>query len=435
MNECITKINNLMKRESFWEWCAAVLFVLGIIVFPIHLRYSLLKDVMHQYGYINFFVLGATVILLLLKKQLSVLEKWMIFFWGIALISFFASNASITTGKSMAAFFNCLFPIALIVCRFREERASKIIKVILVCFNVFIVILLLNAIIEKVSGNAILSILVDVLKAQELRMYLEYPAPWRFFSLWGHALTNALLFNMFFILNDCYYRCVGKKYPKLIYFLIALVGVLLCASKTAIVVLVLYFIASSYRNKWIMIGSATGAVVLFLAGGFDLLIERFQTTALTSGRMERLLAYLNSTVYPLGMKMGYGTGSVFSIDEMEFFKAGFEFPILMHAFDYGVLFAIICIGSIYVYVTYHMWKKKQYCIWIGYSLLYAEINVYNGICLRNQDIFVITCVFTMLILTCCEILKNEQPDKESFSIEEDSEQEEPMDITTEEEQQ
>ena len=157
-----------------------------------------------------------------------------------------------------------------------------------------------------------------------------------------------------------------------------------------------------------MIGSGVGGIVVFFFGGFDLLIERFQTTALTSGRMERLIAYFDSGMYPLGIKMGYGTGTVFSVEEMVFYKAGFEFPLLMHALDYGVLFSVICIGSIYIYVTYHILKEKQYCIWMGYSLIYLEINVYNGICLRNHDIFILTCMFSMLILNMCRIKRQEE---------------------------
>lgn len=137
-----------------------------------------------------------------------------------------------------------------------------------------------------------------------------------------------------------------------------------------------------------------------MAGGFNMLIQRFQNHALTSGRVERLVMYFQSGQQPLGLLHGYGTNSIYK-ENMEMYKAGFEFPLMMYAYDYGIIFALIIVFSIYGYVSYHLLKKKQISMWIGYSLLYAQVNTYNGISLYNQDVFIILCVFSMLFINSC----------------------------------
>ncbi len=409
------KISRMMSDTDKMQMIACNLLLIGLILFPIHLRYALTQDTLKLYGQLNYAFVMALCILMYLKLKDHKFERadgLMTILWLFSAVPVLCSNYSIKTGKTLVVLFNLLVPTVIVLYHFEKKQFKRFMRYFLIIFDSFIVVLLICAVIEKVSGNIILTFMSDALSSKEYASYLGYMETdvWRFYSVWGHSLTNAVLFNSFFILNDLYFRSIEKRYPKVCFFMVALLGVLFCSSKTAIAVLLAYMIISSWKNKKLMIGCGIVIVLVLAFGGFDILLERIRGTSLTTGRLEAISAYFQSGICPLHFFKGYGSGFVYK-EQLYDMRAGFEFPVLMSALDYGILFSLLVFVGLYLYVTWYMLKRKCIMCWLGFSLLYAQFHTFNGLSLSNQDSFMWLCVFSMLLLNCAMLREDSSQKK------------------------
>ena len=392
---------------------------IGLIILPIHIRQLFFGELLGELSNINFLMCGVFLLFLATKQNYSKMEIVLVVLWLIVLVSLLASNREIAVKRTFSAICNCWLPVYIVFYKFEKNNVQKLVGRFLLAFNIFITGLLLLALVEKFTGGAVLHIFVSFfashgLECRDLLIYDSYSS--RFFSIWGHTLTNAILFNMFFIMNDLYYRCIRKKYPKWIFFVISLTGVLLCAGKTALVVLALYLVVTNWKDKkWFIVYGAVAAV-MYVMGAFDLIIQRFSEGTLTTGRVTALKEYFASGLYPFRFFWGYGTGTAY-LGDMSRFKAGFEFPLMMFSLDYGMFFAIVMVCIIYIYASYYLLKRKQTVGWLGYSLLYAQISTYNGVSLRNQDMGWLLSVFTLIVINCVQLYE----DSGQSEVEESSE--------------
>ena len=89
-------------------------------------------------------------------------------------------------------------------------------------------------------------------------------------------------------------------------------------------------------------------------------------------------------------------------------RAGFEFPLLMTMLDHGIIFGVVLMAGSYLYISWRCFKKRQWVIWLCFTLVFAEVNTYNGYSLRNQDVFTICYFFAMLMLN---MLPDKAPEK------------------------
>ena len=270
-------------------------------------------------------------------------------------------------------------------------------------FKKVLTILLAFAIEEKITDKAVIKACRDwlisrVMYAQE---FVRFAEEGRFFSFWGHPLTNALLFNIFLALNTAWYKSRGKQIYAALYIPFAMAGVLLSGSKTGITVCFLIIIILFWdHKKWLLVCIPI-LVGLYFTGVFNNIIARFSEGSLTTGRIETLTEYFTSlySQYPFQWLSGYGSGIVMNASHVLYsVRAGFEFPLLLFALDYGIVFAIVLMAGSYLYISWRCLKKKQWTIWLCYTLVFAEINTYNAYALRNQDMFIVGCFVAMLML-------------------------------------
>ena len=369
----------------FWMFFA--LFILPIYLRGPFLRYSFGIEVAN----INLIMVVITVYLLAMKRDYTKEEIILCIIWLLLLIPLVLSSKHLYLSLILSETFQCWMPVFLIIQRIDNRQRKRLLQISLYVFDVFIVILLAIAAYERFAGVSLVEAVYNALTARGYRAAAfssfvsaaEFRS--RFFSLWGHPLTNAVLFNSFFILNDIYHRNIEKKYPKIIYFLIALFGVALCASKTGLVVICLCLVISNWENKKWLLVYAAGIAVLFFSGIFNDLLQRFTSTPLTTGRFTALVQYFKNGDYPLRPFVGYGSGTAYNKTLFPL-KPGFEFPLMMYALDNGILFSIVYIGSIFIYYTRQILGRGQIKNWLCVSLLFAQINTYNGMSLRNQDV-------------------------------------------------
>lgn len=383
-----------------------LLFFLGMILTPIMVRAPLVYRAFRPLGSLCYLNFPCTLALLLSFLRL---KKWtaadLLFFaaWLLLLIPMCISNRELEYTRYILAMLQNLLPVYFVFYRMNSRSREKTIRLFMILFNSFIFILLAFAIEEKISNKAVIKMFRDWLVSQNLyaQDFVRFADELRFFSFWGHPLTNALLFNCFLGLNTAWYRSRGKTIYALLYLPVAMAGVLLSGSKTGITVCFLFLIVICWKyKKWLLL-SIPVIAVLYFAGAFNSIIARFTNTSLTTGRLEALEVYFGPmySQYPFQWLTGYGSNIAMSSSEPLFaVRAGFEFPLLMAALDHGIIFAVVLMAGSYLYISWRCLKKRQWTIWLCFTLVFAEINTYNGYTLRNWDIYTLCYFVAMLML-------------------------------------
>ncbi len=400
------KIREDGKGGRVLDTVIILLFFLGVILTPIIIRVPLLHKAIRSIGYLRYLNFPCTLALLLSFLRL---KKWtaadLIFFavWLLLLIPMLISNRKLEDTRYVTVFVQNLLPVFFVFFRMNQQSRQRTIRLFMIVFNSFIFVLLVLAIEEKITGKAIFHGYIDWLLSQDMDAWnlVRFYDESRFFSFWGHPLTNALLFNFFLALNAVWYKARGKKAYALLYFPAAMAGVLLSGSKTGIVVCFLMLIVMCWeQKKWFLVCIPVIAV-LYFSGAFNLIIYRFTHTSLTTGRLEALIKYFTKwyTQFPFQWLSGYSSNIVLDVTHKLYpVRAGFEFPLLMFALDYGIVFSVLLMVGLYGYVTWRCLRKRQWMIWIIYTLVFAEINTYNAFSLRSLDVFIIGNFMTMIML-------------------------------------
>ena len=391
----------------------------GIILCPFHLRDPILDQYIGgNYSRINYFLVLALLLLMITKKDYTKWEVILCVIWLLLLVPLWFSNIDYKLPRTLSAVTQTWLPVYLIIQRIDEDKRKKYLRNTLFVYDVFIAVLLSMGVYERLTGHSILHVVIQWLDSMGIRAseYLvfsrqvggfEKSVGSRMYSLWGHPLTNAILFTSFFILNDIYFRSVRQRYPKMIFFAVAAVGVLLCVGKTATVVLALCLVISNWKNpRWLIAYAALGALLYFM-GAFDTIIQRFTAGEITTGRIPAIIKYFSGDNYPLRAWIGYGAGTTYLAD-MRHLSPAFEFPLLMYALDNGILFSLVYVGSMFGYLSYHFLSRRQISTWMMISLLFAQIQTYNGMSLRNQDIGWLNAIIIMIAIN--SVLLTDQPD-------------------------
>lgn len=384
---------------------AALLLLLGcgLFLLPMHLRAPLLEQPLGRYlCYLNFPCALAVLFSFVRRRRWEVADIVALLAWLALLIPLLLSNRQTTGRWTLTAIAQNLLPLFLCLYRMEERSKRHTLRLCLRVFDGFVLLLLLLAVVERLSGKAILVWLRDGLTSlgfspKELTRYMEDN---RFASVWGHPLTMALMFNAFFALNAVWFRSEGKKFPVLPFFALSLAGTLLCSSKTGVVLCLGQMVVVCWREqKKILLFAIPLLAGIYFAGGFNSLIERFTAYGLTTYRAEELEKYFATGVNPLHLFSGYGSGKVMGArSAVAAFNNAFEFPLMMYAYEYGIVFSIVHVLGLYAYVTWRFLRERRWLPWLLFSVLFAEINTYNAYALRNQDVCFLFAFFTLLLL-------------------------------------
>jgi len=393
-------------RAALWnqvlDTVIVILFFVGVILTPIHFREPILFKKIGYLGYINFPCTLAVLLSLLRIRRWKIQDVLLFGAWLLLLIPMMVSNLAISRKRAVTAVFQNLLPALIVFYRMEPASRKRTVRIWLICFDVFIILLLALGIEERFNGHMLLKAARDWLvqrhyDASEISRYI---IDGRFSSVWGHPLTMSMFFNAFFIANVVYRRQNGQKCPVILYFAITLAGVLLSASRSGLVVCFGLLVVSCWKQKkWFLLAIPVMAI-LYFTGAFKTVITRFGNRALfDDDRIRELTGYFASGINPLKWLTGYGSNTVLmSGNPVYQFNDGFEFPLLMYAYDYGIVFAVVRILGMYGYVTWRFLRRRQWLPWICFSALFAQLNVYNGYAMRNQDICFLMDFFAMILL-------------------------------------
>lgn len=288
----------------------------------------------------------------------------------------------------------CIFPQYILFADFSTPDKERCIKRFLIFFDCIIFILFITALIDKVADRYIIKQLASFLTCDEgVSRYAYYNDSEysRFFSILGHPLTNAFLFNSFYALNILYNKYHKNLLPNYVLAGVSLLSLICCGGKTGITVGLLITVLTFFK-KWQFYALTVIAIpIAYFSGILDNLIYRFTKLPLTTGRASSLKLLLTDDRISLQLFQGYGSllGSKYKTTEFAFISVASEFPLIGHSLTYGILFALLLLLPPFIYVTVRLWKEKRYTDWFFWCLLYAEVNTYNGFsgCLDVSFIF------------------------------------------------
>lgn len=383
-----------------------LLFFLGTVLTPVQVRSSVLHKLFPSGGYLCYLNFPCTLALLLSFIRLKRWEKadWAVFAaWLLSLVLMLVSNRGLEATRYITIPCQNLLPVYFILFRMNRDTRQGSVRLFMILFNSFILVLLAFAVEEKITGGAVMNAFTEWLVSHGMYAseFQRMAGETRTYTFWGHPLTNTLLFNGFLALNIAWYRSRGKKIYALMYVPAAAAGVLLGGSKMGIVVFLLLVAVLCWEHKKWFLACIPVLAVLYFAGALNTIIGRFTGTTLTTDRAEGLARYFDVwyQAWPFRWLAGYGSGVALDPNHPLYdCRQGFEFSLLMFAIDYGIVFALLVMIGSWGYITWRCLRKKQWTVWLCWSLVFAELNTYNGFALRNQDVFIIGCFLAMVML-------------------------------------
>lgn len=302
----------------------------------------------------------------------------------------------------------CIIPQYIIFAEFNIPKRNVIIRHFLIFFNTIIFILFITALIDKLFDRFIIKQLADLFSCDSGIAGFAYPKDNehnRFFSIFGHPLTNAFLFNFCYTLNILYNKSHKILLPNYVWAIITLFSLICCGGKTGITIGIIITIITFFRKWQFYALSITLIPIAYISGLLDVLIYRFTKIPLTSGRITGLLLLFEDDRIPLRFFLGHGSqlDTVYIGEQFSFLSTSREFPLIDHALRYGILFALLLLLPPFIYVTIRLWREKRFTDWFFWCLLYAEINTYNGFSSRLDVSFIFYFLtFILLNITVCD---------------------------------
>jgi hypothetical protein len=401
-----------------------IIFVLSLFFFNETIR-SIFSI---KYGWVNYPLLFFGFLFvtrsLFLKHNVRLVLLFVVTAFSIiVLINTFFLNKGI--GYVLMTISNFLLPLFLLTVKINEEDALISLRKFLKFFNIFIFILLVLGIFDYLSHSYIQLLLAKTLFRQnDLGKLILLEHNWgiyRYYSIFGHPLTNAKYFLMFFIMNSIYTKYDRPMINGFLLSALTVLGLLLSGSKTAFVlgVFLIIFLSPIKKNKWfyIMVIILTGVSLLNTSLFQDNLKQRFilgiESGDITSGRNELLKSLIESDIEKpplfLGGGSGYSREVALSLNGNIY---NFEYPLIMLAYDYGIFGMLTIYFCIFIYPIVSFIKNKKYYTLILFCALALMINTNNGIANLNSDALSSFCFTTLILINLgSEPLKKTQNKK------------------------
>lgn len=303
---------------------------------------------------------------------------------------------------------NIVMPLLLIGLHLDNRIINSVFQAFLKVMTVICALMVCFGMADLILGQAPQRFLIDNVFATDLARLASMNISTGIYRLhfFGHPLTLAWQFLLFFTLH-----VINNKYNKRIMPMpwvaaITLAGLVLCNSRTALVIgaiMILLFNGEKHRRL------AYLAVVFAIAGSIalvpamrDNVVQRFtsemQQDSVSGGRNEAAQMVLEEYADSPGLILGKGLGYSRKITrDMGAFIHSFEYPVLMFAYDYSVLGTMLLYGIILVLPLTMLYKDKRWLEMSLFALLSLYMNGFNHLA-NGVDGMVEFCFATMLLL-------------------------------------
>ena len=223
----------------------------------------------------------------------------------------------------------------------------------------------------------------------------------------GHSLTVGWYYVMFISLNCIYYKYFSVKNDILILkdIAIALLGTVLATGRIStitVLILGLIYIINCCKNKFLIYFIMPIAIIYFLNTSLvkEQIWEKFTYAAswgdITNGRLLGIREMQFYGIYPKFFKGG-GLGYSNYLTSYLFSTTNFENPILMFAFDYGILTVIFLLIIIFINPIIEFIKGKKFVLMINFLLVSLVPFTYNGLS-ESVGLFIVLIFIIYLFL-------------------------------------
>lgn len=377
----------LIKKSSIW----VILLLFSIYVFPLYIRYGFIPQ---KYAGPNF--LGAIALICLSLKYIKKKNKVFsipFFAWAVMLVValYVQIIRSVTLSNNLMVFVNFFIPALPFAfdMEFDLDAANYIRR----GTNIVCAIQLSAYVYKLLTGTSLSYVLGVLIKSSPLVSLATRPiAEKRFCSWMGHELSICAIFLIGFVLEIIYRRTQNNEAPPYYYALLYGFGVAITASKSGLLIYVAMFSIVYLSNIKYIIGAIVTATIVLYSGVLDFVFSRFSEGSLSTNRLETLQYVIKNHIVDFSIINGKGSQALVYLSSVSrgatSFTAGFEFPILIYALEYGIVFAII--ASIYLFFKplYSIWKvSKDGIVLLTTIFMVVYLNGYNALGLYHDEMY------------------------------------------------
>lgn len=346
----------------------------GTVFYPILLRYSFVPSAISM---LNPFFMCALVLTVIEIIQRRKRFSQMIVLSLVCIMALICVYSNYKYGFSLIycvkVFICIVFPLMLLgwggVNGLTYDCFLRGLKI----YNVMINIIVFSGVLNVVGHQCVLKLLMKVINVAD-----NYDRLW---SIWGHPLYNTFLILNYFTINYINAK-YGKPLLNNIYLIITtLMGCLLTASKTGIVIFLCTLIIFNYKSIKYTIIEFLVVIGFYLSGGFDFVLSRF-AGSLTTSRVETM-DMLKGQSYFKEYKFFYGYGTGYAFNEyrkyISWATAAYEFPFLSFILEYGYLFTVLFYVVTVAVPAIIIIRRKQFDLLVCLFVVVGDMNTYNGI--------------------------------------------------------
>lgn len=386
-----------------------LLLCIGIFVLP----YAMRGDILGPIAAVNIFALAGLVLLLykgdFLRSKpmvpgaaivIGILAAYLVLF--SLLYSIFASD----TKAGIAFLCSTIIPIALIYSEI--DDLPRCLKMWCGFFSLVMVLLAICVIANWFTENEVSEYFANLFHSNT---YIKLAGEGRFVSFLGHPLTTSFTAICYTVSMYAYSQCVKKVNP-FVYFILAGIVVLACASITGAVILLFLFIAQNYRmgNYAVILVVVGVLLVLWVTGALNSITDRIVTNLangdITSGRNAALLRMIENG--ELSFKLF--DWQVFSSDNPGLVAAT-EYPLIRLSYRFGVVTAICFCLLAFVIPLIRILRCRRIDICGTALCLIVMANIFDGI-VSSGDLCWVYAVSMMFLVYVAQNATREERDSD-----------------------
>lgn len=382
-----------------------VIIVVALFLVPVFVREMFLSS-FYQINFLAFIGCLISLYYNISGSKIRVSKPYLVTLWIIMFVILIISemHAGRTIKGFVRVFGGLLVPLILLY--YKPRNLDKTLRFIIKGFNIACFIIVIIGIVDmRLDKNIVSSYF---LLADDFNYYSMSIKGNRLYSFLGHPLYNAQIFLSTFGLNYAYNDLIlhNHKNDKWI-IIILFIGIAMTASKSAIVIYLALLCILYIKNLKYIIFVFTSAIFSYRLGIFDLVISRF-SGSLSTGRNELWGELQGYNIDFFNFFVGHGSDSKYSFAYIdEWARAAFEYPVRLFALEFGILFTIIIMITLFAIPIYELLKRKQkyFCLLIIFVAVSLHVNIYNGIGTYMDQMYMF-CLFGCGILSLDNLARN-----------------------------
>ena len=361
------------------ENIACIIAVCSVYVITLPMR----ENVSSIWAYCNFgFYLALIMLIIKFKGRVGIGAT---IFWAVASGLLVGTNLLVGVGlvENVRAFIMYSLPLLVGHLTFKSSIDRRhVVRTIVKTLNFVVLVVFITLGLDLISNTAVTGFLYNHLMPSISSLATTDLS--RHASIWGHYLTTAGFYLIFFFMNIAYQKLEGEYLlDARILYIVSAIGIAATAGKAALVIFLIAVIwvnitgAHKIRN---CIGLTGLLLLLYYAGAFDYVLSRFDTTDLSSGRDTAVQQMMQWETPGLFSSHGeaFTDYSTSLIGESRGIIV-MEYALLGLSYKYGYVFvALFCALVLWPFIEVAK-SKSNWSIALMGVLTLVYFTTYNGI--------------------------------------------------------